>query len=56
MISKRAAATIVLIAGPMAVCLLGALKQFDVPTVVFLAAVQFVTGGWLYWRGWQDGM
>jgi hypothetical protein len=54
-ISKRAAASIVLIAGPMAVCLFGGIVGLDPVAVVFVAFVQFLTGAWLYWLGCQDG-
>lgn len=56
MTSTRAAATIVLVAGPVSVCLLGGIIGLEPLIVVFLAAAQFVTGGWLYWLGCHDSM
>jgi hypothetical protein len=53
---KRAAATVVLLAGPMAICLYGGLIELTLAQVAFPAVVPLVTGLWLYWLGTQDGL
>jgi hypothetical protein len=53
---RRAAATVVLLAGPMAICLYGGIIKLTLQQVAFPAAVPVITGLWLYWLGTQDGL
>ena len=53
---RRAAATVVLLAGPMAVCLYGGIIDLELHQVAVPAAVPLITGLWLYCLGTQDGM